>query len=127
MCISARQQKETETKVNLLLTATAMKRRAQRSQNYPISSDDNKQPYTLYNHCLPYVLQQLLAAVNFDQMKVKDLIKELQKQDPEKEVMIQQGEEYDYMKAYTVKEVELWDANAPEEDDTMDVVVIEYS
>lgn len=60
-------------------------------------------------------------------MKVRDLIKELQKQDPEKEVMIQQGEEFDYMKAYTVKEIELWDANAPEEDDTMDVVVIEYS
>lgn len=69
----------------------------------------------------------VLAAVNFNQMKVKDLIKELQKQDPEKEVMIQQGEEFDYMKAYTVKEVKLWDANAPEEDDTMDVVVIEYS
>jgi hypothetical protein len=69
----------------------------------------------------------LLAAVNFNQMKVKDLIKELQNQDPEKEVMIQQGEEFAYMKAYTVREVELWDANAPEEDDTMDVVVIEYS
>jgi len=68
-----------------------------------------------------------LAAVNFTKMKVKDLINELQKQDPEKEVMIQQGEEFDYMKAYTVKLVELWDANAPEEDDTMDVVVIEYS
>ena len=68
-----------------------------------------------------------MAAVNFTKMKVKDLINELQKQDPEKEVMIQQGEEFDYMKAYTVKLVELWDANAPEEDDTMDVVVIEYS
>ena len=60
-------------------------------------------------------------------MKVKDLINELKKQDPEKEVMIQQGEEFDYMKAYTVKVVELWDANAPEKDDTMDVVVIEYT
>jgi len=60
-------------------------------------------------------------------MKVKDLIEELTKQDPDKEVMIQQGEEFDYMKAYTVKVVELWDANAPEEDDTIDVVVIEYS
>ncbi|HEY7866471.1 MAG TPA: hypothetical protein VIC51_10770 [Psychromonas sp.] len=68
-----------------------------------------------------------MAAVNFNQMKVKDLIKELQKQDPEKEVMIQQGEEFDYMKACTVKGVELWDANAPEEDNTIDVVVIEYS
>lgn len=60
-------------------------------------------------------------------MKVKELIAELQKQDPEKVVMIQQGEEFDYMKAYTVNEVELWDANAPEEDDTMDVVVINYA
>lgn len=60
-------------------------------------------------------------------MKVKHLIKELQKQDPEKEVMIQQGEEFDYMKAYTVKEIELWDANASEEEDTMNVVAIEYS
>ena len=60
-------------------------------------------------------------------MKVKDLIKELEKQDPEKEVMIQQGEEHDYMKAYTVKVSELWDVNSPEEDDTMEVVVIEYS
>ena len=60
-------------------------------------------------------------------MKVKELIAELQKQDPEKDVMIQQGEEFDYMKAYTVKEMELWKENEPEEDDTRDVVVIEYS
>lgn len=59
-------------------------------------------------------------------MKVKDLIKELEKQDPEKEVMIQQGEEFDYMKSYTVREMELWDATSNKEDDTMDVVVIEY-
>ena len=38
-------------------------------------------------------------------MKVKDLIKSLQKQDPEKEVMIQQGEEFDYMSVHTVKEM----------------------
>jgi len=38
-------------------------------------------------------------------MKVKELIKELQKQDPEKEVMIQQGEEFDYMSIQTVKEM----------------------
>lgn len=59
-------------------------------------------------------------------MKVKDLIKELKKQDPEKEVMIQQGEEYDYMKVYTVKDVELRGSDSLNEDDTMDVVVIEY-
>lgn len=60
-------------------------------------------------------------------MKVRDLIEELKKQDPEKEVMIQQGEEYDYMKAYTVKLAELWDMNSVQDDDTMNVVVIEYS
>jgi hypothetical protein len=42
-------------------------------------------------------------------------------------VVIQQGEEFDYMEAYTVKEIELCDANAPEEEDTMNVVAIEYS
>jgi hypothetical protein len=59
-------------------------------------------------------------------MKVKELIKELKKHDPEKEVMIQQGEEFDYMKAYAVKDAVLVDANTLEEDDNMDVVVIDY-
>jgi len=59
-------------------------------------------------------------------MKVKDLIKELQKQDPEKEVMIQQGEDYDYVIAYTVKEKELVDMDALEEDEEIAVVAIEY-
>jgi len=36
-------------------------------------------------------------------MKVKDLITELQKQDPEKDVMIQQGEDYNYMLVHSVK------------------------
>lgn len=39
----------------------------------------------------------------------------------------EKGIYYDFIRGYTVKEVELWDENAPEEDDTMDVVVIEYS
>ncbi len=67
-------------------------------------------------------------------MKVKDLIEELKKQDPEKEVMIQQGEEFDYMVAYTVKEKELLDTeriDAFNEDDdeylTTKAVVIEYT
>lgn len=67
-------------------------------------------------------------------MKVKDLIAELQKQDPEKEVMIQQGEEYDYMVAYTVKAKELLDTERfdgmdddDEEHTTTNAVVIEYS
>lgn len=59
-------------------------------------------------------------------MIVKELIELLEKQDPEKEVMIQQGEEYDYMKVYGVRNIEVWDAEAPEEDDTKDVVVIDY-
>lgn len=60
-------------------------------------------------------------------MTVKDLIEQLKKQDLNKEVMIQQGEEYDYMKAYTVKLAELWDVNSVQDDDVMNVVVIEYS
>ena len=68
-----------------------------------------------------------LAAVIFKQMKVKDLIKELQKQDPEKEVMIQQGEEFDYMKAYTVKAKDLVDMNDVGDDGIIQAVVIEYS
>lgn len=61
-------------------------------------------------------------------MKVKELIEELQKQDPEKDVMIQQGEEFDYMAVYTVKEkdveiVDLYD----QDDESMVIVAIEYS
>lgn len=54
-------------------------------------------------------------------MKVAQLIVELQKHDPEKEVMIQQGEEFDYMEVYSVKEKEVI-----HDDDTRHVVVIEY-
>jgi hypothetical protein len=60
-------------------------------------------------------------------MKVKELIEALQKQDPEKDVMIQQGEEYDYMKACTVRALEIWDVDSPDEDDTIPAVVIEYA
>lgn len=60
-------------------------------------------------------------------MKVKDLITELQKHDPEKEVMIQQGEEYDYMVAYSVKEKDLVDMNDVIDDGIVAAVVIEYS
>jgi hypothetical protein len=59
-------------------------------------------------------------------MKVKELIEELKKQDPEKEVFIQQRGEFDYMKAYTVRKTELWDANSSEDYITINVVVIEY-
>lgn len=59
-------------------------------------------------------------------MKTKELIELLKAQDPEKEVMIQQGEDYDYMLAYTVKEIELVDSDS-DLDDTNLFVVIEYS
>ena len=59
-------------------------------------------------------------------MKVKELIFLLQKQDPEKEVMSQQGEEYDYMVAYSVKEKDLVDMNDVDEG-IFTAVVIEYS
>jgi hypothetical protein len=58
-------------------------------------------------------------------MKNKDLIKQLQKLDPEKEVMIQQGEEYDYITAHAVKEKKLIDMDTPEQD-VVSVIVIEY-
>jgi hypothetical protein len=61
-------------------------------------------------------------------MKVKDLIEELKKQDPEKEVMIQQGEEYDYMTVYTVKTKEVVGMLSNDiEDNVIEAVVIEYS
>ena len=60
-------------------------------------------------------------------MKVKELIELLKARDPEKEVMIQQGEEYDYMKAYTVKEIEIVDMDDDADDDIINVVAIEYS
>ncbi len=58
-------------------------------------------------------------------MKVKDLINLLQKQNPEKEVLIQQGEEHDYMVAYSVKERAVADTN--NEGEIIESVVIEYS
>ncbi len=61
-------------------------------------------------------------------MRVKDLIKELKRQDPDKEVMIQQGEEYDYMTVYSVKTKDVVDMHSNDfEDDVIEAVVIEYS
>lgn len=60
-------------------------------------------------------------------MKVKELIELLSKQDPEKEVMIQQGEEYDYMVACSVKEKDLVDMDDVVDDGIVTAVVIEYS
>lgn len=61
-------------------------------------------------------------------MKVKELILHLQGKDPELEVMIQQGEEFDYMKAYTVKVKQLRDADVAGEDyERITALVIEYT
>lgn len=60
-------------------------------------------------------------------MKVKELIEKLKEQDPEKEVMIQQGEEYDYTLAYSVKEMELVDMTDDSDEPEKMYVVIEYS
>ena len=60
-------------------------------------------------------------------MKVKQLIRELLKHDLEKEVMIQQGEEYDHVDSQSVKTKEVLDVDSTNpEDDVIEVVVIEY-
>lgn len=56
-------------------------------------------------------------------MKVSELIELLKGYDPEKEVMIQQGEEFDYMVVYTVREKDVYDGDFEED---KSVVVIEY-
>lgn len=42
-------------------------------------------------------------------MKAKELIELLKKMNPEKEVMIQQGGEHDYMAVHGAKEMKVWD------------------
>ncbi len=56
-------------------------------------------------------------------MKAKEIIEKLQALDPEMEVFIQQGEDYDYMKSYTVKIKELFNE---EEEAEETAIVIEY-
>ncbi len=58
-------------------------------------------------------------------MRVKEIIELMLKQDPEKEVLIQQGEDHDYMLAHSVREKELTDMDEAEE--LIEAVVIEYS
>jgi len=61
-------------------------------------------------------------------MKVKELIEELSKQDPEMEVMIEQGEDYDYMLAYFVRVKEINNIDDEDEyEDGVNYVVIDYS
>jgi hypothetical protein len=57
-------------------------------------------------------------------MKVSELIGLLQQQAPDKEVMIQQGEEYDYMAVHSVRAVEV--THLDDEENT-EAVCIEYS
>jgi hypothetical protein len=59
-------------------------------------------------------------------MKVKELIDQLKNQDPEKEVMIQQGYDWDYMTVHTVREEEILDMDGVN-DEIIKAVVIEYT
>ena len=60
-------------------------------------------------------------------MKVKELIKELKKHDPNKEVMIEQMEDcdYQYLDVHSVKERIVVDMDSTE-DEEIEVVSIEY-
>ena len=58
-------------------------------------------------------------------MKVKELIDLLKSQDPEKEVLIQQGEDYDYMEVNSVTEKEV--LMEDDWDESHKVVVIQYT
>jgi hypothetical protein len=60
-------------------------------------------------------------------MTVQELINELKKHDPAKQVMIQQGEDFDYMAVYSVKEKELFSEEEINNDGILKAVVIEYS
>ena len=61
-------------------------------------------------------------------MKVRTLVSELLKFDQNKEVYIQQGEESDYMLAFSVKEKELLPDNYWDDDKDIlkNAIVIEY-
>jgi hypothetical protein len=60
-------------------------------------------------------------------MKVKELIELLQKHDPEKEVMIQQGMEYDYAVIYSTGNVSVViDRPGKKDEEVIDAVGINY-
>ena len=59
-------------------------------------------------------------------MTVLDLISELSMYDPNLEVMIQQGEDFDYMIALTVKEEEVVNMDSLDDDDLITAVLINY-
>jgi hypothetical protein len=56
-------------------------------------------------------------------MKVKELIEKLSKQNPDLQVMIEQGEEFDYTAAQFVREKEVI---SEEDEEPTTVVVIDY-
>ncbi len=60
-------------------------------------------------------------------MIVKELIEKLQKKDPNMIVMIEQGEEANYMIAFSVKEKEIEVIDDELENEVINAVVIEYS
>ena len=59
-------------------------------------------------------------------LTVGDAIRLLQEQDLTKPLYIQQGEEHDFMQAYDVIPMELWDVHSLKDDDTINAVVITY-
>jgi len=60
-------------------------------------------------------------------MSAKELIELLKKLPPEKEVMIEQGGEHDYQAVHGVKEIQVWDAHADEENEDVDIIAIQFS
>lgn len=59
-------------------------------------------------------------------MKVKDLAELLKKQDQEKEVLIQQGEEFDYMAVHSVRERTVFAFESENDEELITYVVINY-
>jgi hypothetical protein len=59
-------------------------------------------------------------------MKVIELIEILMRQDGDKEVLIQQGGEHEYMTVDSVKERIVFDTEDPNDDDDPNVIVIEF-
>ena len=59
-------------------------------------------------------------------MTVKELTEKLKQLPPDKEVMIKQGEEYDYMTIDHVHEITVLDMDNPDEDEEIEIVAIDY-
>ena len=59
-------------------------------------------------------------------MKAKDLIKELKKLNPDKEVMIQQGGEQDYMTVMGIKEIQVFDEDAQDKTGILNIIGVQF-